>query len=301
MRLGIMAMQKEALVPAGLTPADAMAHIRSFDHAGLVRRLAGFGFDPIELGGDKVLFFPHAFAPATVEQLAQARADLGITYTVHLPLWSVEPSTPLTPVRLGSVRSAVEVIRATRPLAPEVYVFHATGALAAEFYRMELPEQARWLILRQFQAQALASLRAILEETGLPPRQLAIETVEFPFELTLELAEALDLAFCLDTGHVLSGFSGPVDLFDVLEACLPRLAEIHLHDSPAWQPGSPIVYGQDHHPLGTGALDTARLLDRLAAAAWNGPIIFELTVPEALASREIVRRLRPDGDTRDRS
>ncbi len=47
----------------------------------------------------------------------------------------MEPSTPLSPVREGSVRAVVECIRATLPLAPEVYVLHATGALAAEFYR----------------------------------------------------------------------------------------------------------------------------------------------------------------------
>lgn len=286
MRFGIMAMQLDALVPPGITPQAAQAHIAGFDHAALVRRLAGAGFNPIELGGDLALFFPQAYAPQTVERLAQVGAELGIGYTVHLPLWSVEPSTPLTPVRLGSLRSAVDVIRATAPLAPEVYVFHATGALAAEFYRMRLPELARGLLLRQFQAGALASLRAILEETGLPSRKLAVETVEFPFELTIELAQALDLSLCLDVGHVLSGFSGPVDLFDALEICLPRLAEIHLHDSPRWQPGSPIVYGVDHQALGRGDLDVARLLARLAAANWQGPLVFELTLAEALVSLE---------------
>jgi sugar phosphate isomerase/epimerase len=289
MRFGIMAMQMDALVPPGMTLQNAPAHIAGFDYAGLVRRLAGAGFDPVELGGDLTLFFPHAYSAGTMAQLARAKAELGIGYTVHLPLWSVEPSTPLTPVREGSVRTAVEIIRATRSLEPEVYVFHATGALAAEFYRMRLPELARQLLLRQFQAAAGASLAAILAETGLPSRRLAIETVEFPLELTLELAERLDLSMCLDTGHVLSGFSGPVDLFDALERCLPRLAEIHLHDSPRWTPGTEIVYGVDHQALGRGDLDVSRLLSRLVAAGWDGPLVFELTVPEALASLDAAR------------
>jgi hypothetical protein len=36
----------------------------------------------------------------------------------------------------------------------------------------------------------------------------------------------------------------------------------------------------------------ARLLDRLASAGYQGPLVFELSVEEALASMEIVRAIR---------
>jgi sugar phosphate isomerase/epimerase len=294
MRFGIMNMQMDALIPPGFSPQNAQAHIAGFDHPTLVRQMAAPGFNLIELGGDLTLFFPQAYAPQTVERLAALKAELGLSYTVHLPLWSVEPSTPLTPVRQGSARSVIEVIQATAALAPEAYVLHATGPLAAEFYRMKLPAAARELILRHyFQRASLDSLRAILGETGLPSRRLAIETIEFPLELTLEMAEALDLAICLDTGHILSGFSGPVDFFDALERCLPRLAEIHLHDSPRNLDQERIVYGQDHRQLGTGDLELGRLLDRLVEAGFRGPIIFELNIPQALASLAAIRAVRP--------
>jgi sugar phosphate isomerase/epimerase len=293
MRFGIITMQREALIPLGMSMEDAMAYIASLDHADLARRLFAHGFDPIELGGDMSLFLPQSFSPETVERLADLKAEAGVTYTVHLPLWSLEPSTPLAPVREGSVRVVTEMIRATRSLAPECYVLHATGALAAEFYRMDLPDLAKGLLLRQFQGHARQSIRTILNETGLPSRQLAIETIEFPFDLTLELAEDLDLALCLDTGHVLVGFSGPVSLAEALERCLPRLAEVHLHDAPELDPGGEIVYGKDHQPLGTGDLEVGAFLDRLANAQFLGPIIFELTVEEALASLEVIRRVRP--------
>jgi len=291
MRFGIMAMQVGALIPSGGRPEDLLAHAIGFDHAGLIRQLHDQGFNPIELGGDLSLFIPHAFAPQTVERLAALKQETGVTYTVHLPLWSVEPSTPLAPVRLGSVKALVDIIRAAQALDPEVYVMHATGALAAEFYQMRLPPGAKAVLLRGFQAGARASIQQILVETGIASRKLAIETIEFPFDLTFELAEELDLSICLDTGHVLSGFPGRSDLDDVLGRILPRLAEIHLHDSPLWTPGAPIAYGKDHQALGKGDLDVAGLLRRLAEAHWNGPIIFELTVPEALASLETVRAL----------
>ncbi len=293
MRFGIMAMQIGSLIPPGLPAEGVLAHIVGFDHAALVRSLAGHGFNPIELGGDLALFIPQAFNPESVEGLRHAKADLSLTYTVHLPLWSVEPSTPLAPVQQGSARAVIDAIRATRALDPEVYVMHATGALAAEFYRMRLPEAARGLILRLFKGNAAQSLRTILSETGLPSRRLAIETIEFPIDLTLELAEELDLSLCLDTGHVLAGFAGRLDFFATLELCLPRLAEIHLHDCPDLTQTNEIGYGMDHRPLGQGGLDVGRLLDRLVEVGYHGLLVFELREEEALASLEVIRRLRP--------
>jgi len=232
MRFGIITMQRESLVPVGVSTEEALTYIATLDHADLVRQLSSHGFNPIELSGDMALFLPQSFSPPTIERLVRLKRGSGVGYTVHLPLWSVEPSTPLSSVRQGSVRAVIDTILRTLCLEPEVYVLHATGALAAEFYQMELPDLAKGLILRQFQRNASESLRTILTETGIRSRTLAIETIEFPFDLTLELAERLDLSICLDTGHVLAGFSGPIGLAEALDRCLPRLAEIH-RDPPA--------------------------------------------------------------------
>ncbi len=291
MRFGIMAMQMGMLVPPEQPAEKILANITTFDHAQLVSRLAAEGFNPIELGGDLSLFLPHTFSPAAIDKLLELKAR-GITYTVHLPLWSVEPSTPLSPVRRGSVEAVMQILRATLPLEPEVYVLHATGALAAEFYNMRLPQIARTFLLRQFQSGARESLEQILMETGIPSRRIAVETIEFPLDLTLELADELDLSLCLDTGHVLAGFPGWFDFFDVLEKCLPRLAEIHLHDSLLMSEGKR-GYGEDHKPLGHGDLNLGRLLDRLTRARFQGPLIFELQLEEALESMKVARQIRP--------
>ena len=294
MRFGIMAMQLGELIPpqADQLPAqEALANVMAFDQAALVAKLAGFGFSPIELGADLAMVLPHILAPEAVEKLAAIKGQHNLSYTVHLPLWSIEPASLHAPVRLGSVQALVNAVRATLPLEPEVYVLHATGALAAEFYRMNLPDLAKNFMMRQFQAAAGESIAAILAETSLPSRQLAIETIEFPFDLTLELADELDLSLCLDTGHVLVGFSGPIGLFEALERCLPRLAEVHLHDGPWQGPERKIGYGKDHQPLGTGDLDVARFLAALEQAAFDGPIIFELGLEQALASMEYIESL----------
>jgi sugar phosphate isomerase/epimerase len=269
-----------------------MAGIIGFDHAGLAKSLFEKGFNPIELGGDLGMFLPQAYQPEAIQKLMALKTE-GLTYTLHLPLWSVEPSTPLTPVRNGSVEAVTQIIQATKQIEPEVYVLHATGALAAEFYNMKISEMARMLILRQFQNRARESIKSILAETGLPSRKLAIETIEFPLDMTLELAEELNLSVCLDTGHVLAGFPGWFDFFEVVEKFLPRLAEVHLHDSKK-MPEGVRGYGEDHKPLGHGDLDLGRFLDRLAAANFDGPLVFELNIDEALESLKIVKSIRPD-------
>jgi sugar phosphate isomerase/epimerase len=293
MRFGIMAMQIDSLVPRGMAAENILAHLAGFDLASLSRNLNEQGFHLIELGSDLASLLPQTFAPPAIERLAAIKKELGLNFTIHLPLWSVEPSTPLAPVRLGSVEAIINAIQVTLPLDPEVYVLHATGALAAEFHRMRLPEVARSILMQVFQSGAIQSVQAILAETGLPSRKLAIETIEFPFDMTLALAEQLDLSMCLDTGHVLVGFSGPINIFEALERCLPRLAEIHLHDGPWQGPEQNIGYNQDHKPLGAGDLDVARLLDRLESVGFEGPLIFELSVTEALASLDKIKTIRP--------
>jgi sugar phosphate isomerase/epimerase len=291
MRFGIIAMQLEALVPAGIPAEQVMAGLAGFDHAGLAGSLFNKGFNPVELGGDLGMFLPGAYSPEAIRRLTALKAG-GLTFTLHLPLWSVEPSTPLTPVRKGSVEAIAQTIWATRPVEPEVYVLHATGALAAEFTNMKISEMARSLILRQFQAAAGESIRAILAETGLPSRKLAIETIEFPLDMTLELAEEFDLSICLDTGHVLAGFPGWFDFFEVVERVLPRLAEVHIHDSRK-MPEGVRGYGEDHKPLGAGDLELGRFLDRLDEAGFSGPLVFELTVDEAIESLKVIQSIRP--------
>lgn len=291
MHFGIMAMQINRLIPTNVTPQGAMQYIATFDQVELVRQIASQGFNLIELGGDLGMFMPQTFAPPTIEKLGALKQELGLSYTVHLPLWSVELSTPLTQVRHGSVRAVIDCIRATQSLQPKAYVLHAYGALAAEFYRMRLPESGRMLILQLFQNGARESVKTILGETGIPSRQLAVETIEFPFEMLLTLANEFDTSICLDTGHVLAGFAGEIDLFDTLEKCLPRLGEIHLHDAPSFLRTKTLGYGTDHQPLGAGDLDVTRLLNRLKQANFDGPIIFELTVEQALVSLNVVRSI----------
>jgi sugar phosphate isomerase/epimerase len=152
----------------------------------------------------------------------------------------------------------------------------------------------RPLVLRLFATQARRSIEELLSRTGLPPNFLAIETIEFPFELTLELAESLDLSMCLDTGHILAGYTTGVSVLEALRQMLPRLGEIHLHDGYRRELSPGAFSVADHLPLGAGDLALEGFLDALATSDFLGPIIFELSIEEALASLDEIRALRPD-------
>lgn len=294
MRFGIHTFQLSELIPTGIAPEEILARIFQLTPVTLVSNLREHGFSLAELSLDMMMFLPHMFSSDAIKSLRQLKEERAINFTAHLPLWSVEPSTLLQPVREGSVSALVDAIKVVEELEPEMYVLHATGSLASEFYRMRLPDLVKGYALQQFQENARKSIEFILLESNLDSRRLAIETIEFPLEMTVALAEQLDLSICFDTGHVLVGFSGEMPFFEALDACLPRLGEVHLHDGPSYQLTGVLGYGKDHQALGKGDLDVVQLLAKLNKVGFDGPIIFELTVEEALESLEVIRKCSPE-------
>ena len=293
MRFGIIATHLDTLIPPGLSPQESLKRIIEFNQVEIIKDLVNIGFNPIEIGFDLGLFLPQVYSQGAINNLVVLKKEIGVSYTVHLPLWSVEPSTPLKHVRYGSVKAIVEAIKLTQTLQPEFYVLHSTGGLAAEFHRRNLPFVAKNFAMQKFHEGARESVSMILEETGIPSRKMAVETIEFPFEMTLSLAEEFNLSICLDTGHILIGLSGSIDIFEALDSCLPRLGEVHLHDGLKQSADGKIMFGKDHQTLGKGDLDVGRFLDKLEEAHYNGPIIFELSKSEAIESKEYIRKIRP--------
>jgi len=298
MRFGISERTLAAVGQRAATATSLAEALRDFDRGETILEhlAASDEFSVIELNADMMGFWDGAFDERALARLADLRAEFGTTYTCHLPLWSIELASPFPGVREGSVRDVAAAYRAIAPLAPETWVVHATGALASEF--MAVSRRAggvdRKASLATFQDNARRSVELLLNETGMPSRALCVETVEFPAELTFALAEEFDLSVCFDTGHVLVRFSGDGEFFETLEMMLPRIAEIHLHDGTTPPLGAPIVYQTDHQQLGTGDLDIPRFFDRLVAADFAGPIVYELPTDKAVNSFEVIRAVRPD-------
>ena len=295
LRFGIEMLQAPLLIEMAMSAlagqkGSAQPAPPSVDVAILVERIADLGFTLIELNTDLNVFFPDSFGVPTLRRLQALKESRGLSYTVHLPLWSIEPSTPVQWVRQGSVEALVDAVLRLAPLEPEAYVLHATGALAAEFYTMAtIPNEARPLVVGMFQRHAAHSVAELLRRTSIPSRAIAVETIEFPFDLTLALAEEFDLSICLDTGHVVAKYPGPVAFEEAVQRSLPRLGEVHLHDAYYRPQPDGTIRRNDHLPLGEGDLPLGFLLDTLKEARFQGPVIFELTIQEAKISLEYLR------------
>jgi sugar phosphate isomerase/epimerase len=264
-----------------------------FSYLRIVREAVMAGFRHIELTLDAIHALPGSLSREKINELSKLKRDLGFTLSAHLPLWAVEPACFNERIRAASVSTCADAITQTEELEPLYYVFHSTGALAAEFSRLPFPDYSL-MINAAMASFALQSIRELLEKTGIDPRRIGLESVEFPLELTAAMAEETGCSLVLDTGHVLAGFSGRIQLLDAVKVFAPRLIGMHLHDGSRRNgpDGSSIV--RDHMTLGKGDMDVRGLLEALGQAGFKGPAVFELSRKDALVSLEVVRHIAPD-------
>jgi sugar phosphate isomerase/epimerase len=250
------------------------------------------GYKVIEVTMDISHVIPGALTSETIQKLAELKDDLRHSYTVHLPLWSIEPATFNKPVRKGSVESTVDAINLAEPLEPEVYVYHSTGALAAEFSRLNYPDKIKTVINVYMASYAAKSVEEIISKSEIDPNKMALENVEFPFEVTRTLADEFDTGICFDTGHLLTRFSGDESCLEFYNNHKDRIIEFHLQDG-IYEEREGCVVHDDHIALGRGEMNIRELLTEVVKDDFKGPVIFELTAIEARESLEKIREVIP--------
>jgi sugar phosphate isomerase/epimerase len=246
----------------------------------------------IELGLDLGYVVPGSINAKAVKELTKIKKSENISYTVHLPLWSVEPASPNEFIRKASVEVLADAVKLCEPIKPEAYVIHATGALAAEFSRLEIAEFYKDYIARQMTSLAEQSIKGLLASTSLQPEKLAVETVEFPYKYMKGLIEKYNVSVCCDTGHIIAGYPGNYTVLGFLEEFFDKVIDIHLHDAYRIEKDG-VKIQKDHLPLGKGNLPIADLLGFLDRRAYSHPIVFELTLPQSLQSLKVIREKYP--------
>ncbi|MFX0138962.1 MAG: cobamide remodeling phosphodiesterase CbiR, partial [Candidatus Hodarchaeota archaeon] len=252
------------------------------------------GYKHIELNLDMVYFLPQGFKKNTIKNLLNIKKTRNITYSVHLPLWSIEPSSPNPFIRQGSANCLIDIVKKVEDLNPETYVLHATGALAAEFSRLKIPTQYKKFIMNRFSEFGVNTIKDLINETNLDPSKLALETIEFPFDNTLDQVKSIKGAkLCIDTGHVLAKYPGDINLLEIVENNLDITGEFHLHDGfslPNKSEGKTIG---DHLTLGEGQLPI-EFLRFIYEKDFQGPIVFELSFEQAKKSIEFIKKQIPE-------
>ncbi len=294
LRFGITALEFQEV--AQQVVADGIPDFSRLDVTDIIRDAVSDDCSVLELSMDVKHVIPGSLTPETINRLIELKDELGHTYTVHLPFWSIELATFNEHVRMGSVDSIIDAIELTKPLEPEAYVLHASGDLAAVFSNLNYDSNLVQLISTLLAGFAAASVEDIVSRTEIHSRKLAIENVDFPFTVLRDVIDDLDTSICFDTAHLLARMSGTESVMDFYTAHKDRITEIHLQDA-TYKEYDGAVAREDHIALGQGIMGDnvlRQFLTELIKDKFAGPIIFELTKDEASDSLEHIRNVVPE-------
>ncbi len=286
LRFGLMPLEFQPIVNRILN--NGVPDFSRFDIISIVRECVEAGYKIIEISMDLEYIIPGALSENKIRELVELKDELGHSYTVHLPLWAIEPASFNEHIRFASVETTVSAIKQAEPLEPEAYVYHSTGALAAEFSRLNVPLHIRNIIGGYMLSYAATSLEEILTGTEIDPHRLAVENVEFPFGLTREMIDEYNVSICFDTGHLLTRYSGEESVLEFYNTHKDRIIELHLHDGSYDECNGTPVH-KDHVALGEGAMPIKEFIGQLMRNRFDGPIIFEIPKEEADLSLQRIR------------
>ncbi len=292
MRFGVVPLEFRPAVEKIVV--DGVPDFSRFDIVQIVEQALDIAhITVIEITLDIAYIIPNSLGPREIDRLVELKDEYRHSYTAHLPLWSVEPSTFNHRIRHASVNTIVESIELARPLEPEFYVLHSTGSLASEFSRLGFHGTMQNVISAALAGFSANSVEEIISQSEIDPQKIAIENVEFPFEFTLQIAEEYGTTICFDTGHLLARFSGDENTLDFYKQHKDVISEIHLNDGIYLEKhGVKIV--DDHLALGQGQLPVKPFLTQLTKDNFKGPLIFELTTEEVLESLKLIQHEAPE-------
>lgn len=189
-----------------------------------VRMLAAF-VDEIELLLFESKPVASMLSPSVMDDLQRLSEEFNLTYNIHLPT-DIAISDPNPDGRERAVATLLEIIKRVEPLAP------ATCTLHIPFEVDEPDDEA----VGKWQDVVYSSL-AKLVSSGFPAERMAVETLNYSFEIMEPIIKDLNLAICMDIGHLtIQGH----DIQIFFNKFAGNVAIIHLHG---------VQHGQDHLPL----------------------------------------------------
>ena len=280
---------KFGIMPINFDVLDESFDLKNITLPFLVEKAINEGFEHIEVSMDLEYVMPGSVSKRVIKQLLKFKAERGISYSVHLPLWSIELTSPNALIREASVNCIIESIKKTLPLEPLVYVLHLTGALAAEFSHVNLKADIKNAVLDLLNIFASNSIEKILKNAEIAPEKIALENVEFPFDATRKIVDKYNLGVCFDIAHTLVGFSGPETVHEFLTKHMDRIIEFHLNDGKFMEDGRP----NDHIALGDGNFPMD-IIGQIQRKRFQGPLVFELTFADAKRSLNRIYQQYPD-------
>jgi sugar phosphate isomerase/epimerase len=149
-----------------------------------------------------------------IAELCRLAAEFDLSYNVHLPTdVSLSDRNPVR--QKDAVETMVRVIERVQPLGPSALILHVPY----------VEESLKDDNVRNWQDRVYKNLEQIITAVE-NQKIIAIETLDYPLEMLEDIIVDLDLAICLDLGHLM------VYDYDVLEVFTKyafKTSVLHLH------------------------------------------------------------------------
>ncbi len=149
-----------------------------------------------------------------IEELANLAKDFNLTYNVHLPT-DISLSSRDSQQQRNAVETIIRVAERVAPLYPTTLTLHVP------YNEASLDEDD----VKGWQERALKNLAKILAN-GTSAQLISIENLDYPFEILVPIISELDLAICLDCGHLILHGDNIQKFFNTYSA---KTAIIHLY------------------------------------------------------------------------
>ncbi|MFW9854377.1 MAG: TIM barrel protein [Candidatus Thorarchaeota archaeon] len=263
----------------------------------LFERALEFGFRHFEIAWDYYYALPKLVTEARIAELVEFKEDNNVTFTLHAPIWGgIELASHVEKVRRASVDILIDSLEASKELKPERMVIHLSGEFANNLSSLNpLKENPVFeLIIPSMEK----SLTEIISKSGKSPEFFSIENIEFPLDIFLNIVRDKKAKLCLDTGHFLAGTkqasAEDLNLMNFLRSYLEEIDVIHAHDGGIFWHKSGNFLPDDHRALGNGIIPWKDMVSHLIDQKFSKPIIFQLTLPDAKQSLELISKEFPD-------
>ncbi|TFG26038.1 MAG: sugar phosphate isomerase/epimerase [Promethearchaeota archaeon] len=291
MRFGITPLEAESFKKIFNPEKGGLIDFSKVHFSDVIVDVIESGFQHCEISLDLFEILPIQIDIEEQKRIKSLKKEYDITFSAHFPIYSIELSSPNKFIREASVQSCVDSFNKFKFLEPDidVFVIHPTGSFTASIGVLGLDSKASELVYSILTNYAIQSVKTIIKQTKLPIQKMAIENIEYPFEKTIDMINNIKgTKLCIDTAHFLGGFSGEIDLIEITNKYLDITSEIHLQDYSDDYP-SP-----DHVALGRGKnfpIDFLRIINKYN---FQGPIVFELGIKQAIESIEFIKKHVPE-------
>ena len=144
MKLGITPLRVEKIISIA-NEGKGLEGFSNFKFSDLVEEAAQIGFKHLEITSDLFQALPISVNEGELSRLKKIKNRYNITYSMHLPIMSIELASPNNFIREGSINSLIYAFNSFKPIEKDIdiFVIHPTGAFTSEIMDMEVEQSIR--------------------------------------------------------------------------------------------------------------------------------------------------------------